>query len=126
MISSATARLIHFMMALNVVWVMDVLLPLQASSVAYLAALSASTHRIDAGAPRGEIAQVLQRDRRDLLQRLHGEEALVAGHQHVGEGHQALEGLVVDDLAGKVLEEQRAFLLVDVDGQMTQPPRFQR
>ena len=49
----------------------------------------------------------------------------MAGHQHVGEGHQALEGLVVDDLAGQVLEEQRAFLLVHVDGQVAEPARLQ-
>ncbi|MNM78489.1 hypothetical protein D3C81_903940 [compost metagenome] len=62
----------------------------------------------------------------DLAQRFDGEEALVARHQHVREGHQALEDVIVDDVGRTVLEEQIAFLLVDVDGERTELARLQR
>ncbi|MGH1558309.1 hypothetical protein ACRAWD_12055 [Caulobacter segnis] len=43
-----------------------------------------------------------------------GQEGLVAGDQHVREGQQTLEDVVLDDLVGQVLEEQVGLLLVDV------------
>ena len=54
----------------------------------------------------------------DVAQRLTGEEGLVAGDQDVGEGQQALEHVVLDDLRGEILEEQVGLLLVDVDGEI--------
>ena len=51
------------------------------------------------------------------------EERLVAGDQHVGEGEQALEDVVLDDLVGEVLEEQVGLLLVDVDREVADPAR---
>ena len=58
-------------------------------------------------------------------QRLVREERLVAGDQDVGEGEQALEDVVLDDLVGEVLEEQVGLLLVDVDGEVADPAGLQ-
>ena len=41
----------------------------------------------------------------------------MAGDEHVGEGEQAGEHVVLDDLVGQVLEEEIRLLLVDVEGE---------
>jgi hypothetical protein len=42
----------------------------------------------------------------------------VGGDEHVREGQQPGEHVVLDDLVGQVLEEQVALLLVDVEGEV--------
>jgi hypothetical protein len=51
-----------------------------------------------------------------------GEEGLVPGDEHVGEGEQPREDVVVDDPVGQVLEEQVGLLLVDVEAEVADRP----
>jgi len=53
----------------------------------------------------------------DLGQGFVGEESLVAAHDDVGEGHEAHEGVVLDDLGRVVVVEEAALGLVHVEGQ---------
>ena len=54
---------------------------------------------------------VAERGLGDVGHGLFREERLVAGDEHVGKGQQPREGIVLNDVAGQVLEEEIAFLL---------------
>ena len=56
---------------------------------------------------------VIKRDASNLAQGLLGEEGLVAGHYHVGEGAQARSD-GVNDLTSAILINVGAFLVIDV------------
>src|SRR5688572_29798687 len=62
----------------------------------------------------------------DVGQGFAREEALMGRHQHVGEGEQAHEHVVLHDLLGEVAKEELLFLLVDVDAEMAELPRLER
>src|SRR3546814_4316783 len=57
----------------------------------------------------------------DLLRK----EALVPGDQHVREGQQPREHVVLDDLRRQVLEEEIRLLLVHVEGEPADPAALQ-
>ena len=61
-----------------------------------------------------ETLQIVDGGFSDVAQRLLGEEGLVAGDQHIGHGDQTHQLVVPDDVAGEVLVEEVALLLVDV------------
>jgi len=72
-------------------------------------------HRAHSTLKRGEIGQGRLGD---IVQRLGGEKALVTGDQHIGEGQEAGEDVILNDLLGQILEEQIRFLFIDVDPQV--------
>ena len=63
-----------------------------------------------------ELGKILQRDLGDVEQRAVGQESLVTGDEHVGQGQQARKDIVVHDAVGEILEKEVAFFLVDIDG----------
>jgi hypothetical protein len=64
---------------------------------------------------------ILERRPGDVLQRLAGEEALMAGDEDVGEGEKAREDVVLDHRSGEVLEEEVGFLFINVESERTDP-----
>src|SRR3546814_14200564 len=64
-----------------------------------------------------ECRQVGDRRPGDSLQRLFGEKTLMARDQHIGEGEQPGENIVLDHLGGHVLEDTHLSSLIDVQPQ---------
>ena len=62
----------------------------------------------------------------DVGQSLVGEEGLVAGDQHVGEGEEPGEDVVAEDVVRQIPEEQIAFFLVDIEGERADPAILER
>ena len=61
-----------------------------------------------------ETLQVVDGGLGDVAQSLLGQEGLMAGDQNVGHGDQTDQLVVTDDVAGEVLVEEVALLLVDI------------
>ncbi len=59
------------------------------------------------------------------MQRLVGEKSLVRGDEHVGEGQQQVEFVVLQYLAGVVLEKQALLLLVNIQRHAAEMPGFE-
>lgn len=74
----------------------------------------------------GISADAFQGGLSDSCQRFFGEEGLVARHQDIGKCQQALEDVVVDDLTGKIVEEDARLLLIDIERNTAQPARLER
>ena len=62
----------------------------------------------------GECLNVFEGRAGDVVQRLAGEESLVGGEDHVVEGEQACQHVVVHDPVGGVLIEVIRLFLIDI------------
>ena len=67
------------------------------------------------GSPRSKAWTLARVVLRDVAQGLAGEEGLVRGDEHVGEGQQARQHVVLQHLVRQVLEEDPLLLLVDIE-----------
>ena len=66
------------------------------------------------GVAAEETLQIVDGGLGDVAQSLLGQEGLMAGDQHIGHGNQTNQLVVTDDVAGEVLVEEVAFLLINV------------
>ena len=70
---------------------------------------------------RLETADIFERDLGYLGKCLAGEESLMSGDDDVGHGGQPFEDIILDDRHGPVRKEQRAFFLIDVHAEISEP-----
>ena len=73
-----------------------------------------------------EGSQVGDRGRGDLLEGLLGEERLVSGDEHVREGEQPAEDVIINDRVGQILKEQPGFFFVDVEAEIAELATLER
>ena len=72
----------------------------------------------------GEPLDVLHRGAGDIVQGLARQERLVCRDEHVGERQQSRQYVVLNDLAGEVLEEDAFLLLVNIQRHPAQAAAF--
>lgn len=69
---------------------------------------------------------VVQRGRGDGIQRFAGEKRLVRGDDHIGEGQQARQHIVLQRLVGAVLEKQLGLFFIDIQPQVAELAALER
>lgn len=87
--------------------------------------LSGGSHRMEHAARILVGGDVVDRGAGDAAQRLAGEEGLMAGDEHVREGQEPGEDIVLNGLLRQVLEEEVGLLLVDIEREPADHPALE-